>query len=145
MSFSILATNHIISTGLARQGPVRLFTLVTLYRSPGPYTDFLSEFSDFLSTLVINSDKILMVGDFNIQMDNGNNSLTITLQSLVDSIGFYQHVNASTHYHNHIIYLVLTYGLEIDTVAPLKKRIRKREKRLTPWYIDQTLTNYSET
>ena len=63
-------------------------TLVTLYRPPGPYTEFLSEFSDFLSALVVNSDKILIVGDFNIHMDNENNSLTIAFQSLIDSIGF---------------------------------------------------------
>ena len=37
----------------------------------------------------------------------------IALQ-LHDSIWFPQHVNMPTHYHNHIIDLVSTYGLEID-------------------------------
>ncbi len=39
--------------------------LATVYRPPGPYTDFLKEFADFLSDLLVNADKALIVGDFN--------------------------------------------------------------------------------
>ena len=109
-SFEVLVL-HLMHPNSKATQPV---TLVTLYRPPGPYTEFLSEFSDFLSALVVNSDKILIVGDFNIHMDNENNSLTIAFQSLIDSIGFSQHVNTPTHHHNHTIDLVLTHGLEID-------------------------------
>ncbi len=44
--------------------------LATVYRPPGPYTDFLKEFADFLSDLLVNVDKALIVGDFNIHVDN---------------------------------------------------------------------------
>ncbi len=37
--------------------------LATVYRPPGPYTDFLSD-------LLVNVDKALIVGDFNIHVDN---------------------------------------------------------------------------
>ncbi len=35
--------------------------LATVYRPPGPYTDFLKEFADFLSDLLVNADKALIV------------------------------------------------------------------------------------
>ncbi len=35
--------------------------LATVYRPPGPYTDFLKEFADFLSDLLVNVDKALIV------------------------------------------------------------------------------------
>ncbi len=40
--------------------------LANVYRPPGPYTDFLKEFADFLSYLLVNVDKALIVRDFNI-------------------------------------------------------------------------------
>ncbi len=46
--------------------------LATVYRPPGPYTDFLKELADFLSDLLVNVDKALIVGDFNIHVDNTN-------------------------------------------------------------------------
>ncbi len=44
--------------------------LATVYRLPGPSTDFRKLFKDFLSDLLVNVDKALIVGDFNIQVDN---------------------------------------------------------------------------
>ena len=51
---------------------IKLFTLVIVFRPPGPYTTFLTEFADFLANVVVNTEKILIVGDFNIHMDNRN-------------------------------------------------------------------------
>ena len=91
----------------------KLFTLVIVYRSPGPYTIFLSEFSDFLANLVVNTEKILILGDFNIHMDNENDSLRSAFLSITDSIGFSQLVDLPTHCCYHTLDLVLTYGTEI--------------------------------
>ncbi len=49
--------------------------LATVYRPPEPYTDFLKEFADFLSDLLVNVDKALIVGYFNIHFDNTNDAL----------------------------------------------------------------------
>ncbi len=49
-----------------------VLSLATLYRPPEPYTDFLEEFADFLSDLLVNADKALIVEDFNIHIDNTN-------------------------------------------------------------------------
>ncbi len=49
--------------------------LATAYRLPGPYTDFLKEFADFLSDIFVNVDKAQIFGDFNIHVDNTNDAL----------------------------------------------------------------------
>ena len=104
-------TLSLSNPNLKAQKPV-LFVVV--YRPPGPYTEFLSQFSDFLSDLVLSSDKVIIVGDFNIHVDVNSDSLTTAFNSILDSIGFSQHVNEPTHSFNHTLDLVLTYGIEIE-------------------------------
>ena len=50
------------------------FILVTGYRPPCSVF-FLLEFADFLSSLVVNSDKVVIVGDFKIHMDSEGDPL----------------------------------------------------------------------
>lgn len=92
---------------------------VIIYRPPGPYSEFLDEFSDFISNLVLNWDSIVIVGDFNIHIDNKSDCLTNAFNALVEGIGFTQSVNKPTHNHNHILDLVLSYGVEITDVNVL--------------------------
>ncbi len=66
---------------------------VTVSRPPGPYSEFLSEFSEFLSNLVLKTDKVIIVGDFNIHVDVDNDSLSSAFISLLDSTGFCQCVH----------------------------------------------------
>lgn len=67
---------------LKAQKPV-LFVVV--FRPPAPYSEFLSHFSDFLSDLVLSSDKVLIVGDFNIHVDVDSDGLTTAFNSTLDS------------------------------------------------------------
>ncbi len=78
--------------------------LATVYRPPGPYTDFLKEFTDFLkefadflSDLLVNVDKALIVGDFNIHVDNTNDALGLAFTDLINSFGVKQNVTGPTH------------------------------------------------
>ena len=61
---------------------------MVVYRPPaGAYLEFLSEFSDFLSGLLISTDKVIIVGDFNIHMDVDSDSLKLAFNSLLESLG----------------------------------------------------------
>ncbi len=70
ISFKILMLNVTLSD--MQNKYVLSLALATLYRPPVTYTDFLKEFADFLSDLLVNVDKALIVGDFNIHVDNVN-------------------------------------------------------------------------
>ncbi len=66
-----------------------------MYRPPGLYTDFLKEFADFLSELLVKVNKALIVGDFNIHVDNTNDALGLAFTDLIHSFGVKQNVTAN--------------------------------------------------
>ena len=70
----------------------------------GPYTEFLSY-------LVLSSDKIIIVSDFNIHVDAKNDSRHTAFNLLLDSTGFSQHVKEPTHHFNHTLHLAITLDL----------------------------------
>ncbi|KAM4565025.1 uncharacterized protein V3H82_014125 [Fundulus diaphanus] len=99
---------------------IKPLLFVVLYRPPGPYTQFLDQLSDFLSDLVINTNKVIIVGDFNIHVDTECDNLSVAFKTILDSIGFAQNVHKPTHSWLHTLDLVLTYGIDCEelTVFP---------------------------
>jgi len=77
------------------------FVLATVYRPPGHYTDFIKEFADFLSELVLAADKVLIDDDFNIHVDNEKDALGLAFKDILNSIGVRQHMSGPTRGHNH--------------------------------------------
>ncbi len=69
--------------------------LATVYRPLGPYTDFPKEFADFLSDLLVNADKALIVGDLNIHVDNTNDVLGLAFTDLINSFGVKENVTGT--------------------------------------------------
>ncbi len=90
--------------------------LATVYRPPGPYTDFLKEFADFLSDLLVNADKALIVGDFNIHVDNPNDALGLAFTDLINSFGVKQNVTGPTHRYNHTLDLIISHGIDLTDI-----------------------------
>ncbi len=90
--------------------------LATVYRPPGPYTDFLKEFADFLSDLLVNADKALIVGDFNIHVDNTNDALGLAFTDLINSFGVKQNVTGPTHRFNHTLDLFILHGIDLTDI-----------------------------
>ncbi len=90
--------------------------LATVYRPPGPYTDFLKEFADFLSDLLVNVDKALIVGDFNIHVDNTNDALGLAFTDLINSFGVKQNVTGPTHRFNHMLDLIISHGIDLTDI-----------------------------
>ena len=92
---------------------------MVVYRSPGADLEFLSEFSDFLSDLVLGSDKVVIVGDFNIHIDVDSDSLKLAFISLLESMGISQKVKEPMHCFNHNLDLVLTHSIKSDNLLVL--------------------------
>ncbi len=67
-----------------------------MYRPPGPYTDFVNEFADFLSDLLVNVDKALIVGYYYIHVDNTNDTLGLVFTDLINYFGVKQNVSGHT-------------------------------------------------
>ena len=53
---------------------------------------FFHEFSDYIESLVMCNELLLICGDFNIHMDVPSDADTIRLKDLLNSMGLVQHV-----------------------------------------------------
>ncbi len=98
-----------------------MFVLATVYRPPGHHTDFIKEFADFLSELVLAADKVLIVGDFNIHVDNEKDALGSAFIDILNSIGVRQHISGPTHSRNHTLDLILSHGIDVNGVEILQQ------------------------
>ncbi len=113
-SFEILMLNVTLSD--MQNKSVLSLALATVYRPPGPYTDFPKEFADFLSDLLVNVDKAVIVGDFNIHVDNTNDALGLAFTDLINSFGVKQNVIGPTHFFNHTPDLIISYGIDLTDI-----------------------------
>ncbi|MBN3305162.1 ZP1 protein, partial [Amia calva] len=69
-----------------------------------------------ITYLTIFYDKLIILGDFNIHIDIKDVPLTVSFLSLLESVGFTQHVSGPTHCHNHTLDLVITRGVQIHNL-----------------------------
>ncbi len=113
-SFKILLLN--VTLSYMQNKSVLSLALATVYRPPGPYTDFLKEFADFLSDQLVNVDKALIVGDFNIHVDNTNDALGLAFTDLINSFGGKQNVTGPTHHYNHTLDLIISHGIDLTDI-----------------------------
>ncbi|XP_061186395.1 uncharacterized protein LOC133194455 [Saccostrea echinata] len=69
---------------------------------------FIGEFSQYLASLVVTSEELLITGNFNIHVDNVKNADTQNFLNSLDEFGLKQHVDEPTHKRGHILDLVIT-------------------------------------
>ena len=69
---------------------------------------FFHEFSDYLESLVMYNELLLICGDFITHMDVPSDADTIRLKDLLNSMGPVQHVERPTHIHGHTLDLIIT-------------------------------------
>lgn len=80
--------------------------IATIYRPPKSNAEFLSEFADLLTMLCIKFERILILGDLNIHVDQKDCVLAKDFLSLLDCFNFTQFVNVPTHWKGHTLDLV---------------------------------------
>ncbi len=65
------------------------------------------------------ADKVLIVGDFNIHVDNEKDALGSAF--IDNSIGVRQHVSGPTHCRNHTLDLILSHGIDVNGIEILQQ------------------------
>lgn len=85
--------------------------LTTVYRPPKSNNVFLNELSQLLTYLCSLSANVIMLGDFNIHIDNVSNAHTSEFVSYLDGLGLQQFNALPTHSRGHIFYLVCCSGI----------------------------------
>ena len=73
------------------------------------------------------SDELLIMGDFNLHIDDTENIQAVRFITILDSFGLKQHVVSSTHRDGHILDLVITRDnctpLHVSNVCVLEQPI----------------------
>ena len=89
---------------------LRLFVIYRPPERPGfpPLSTFLLEFRTLLEFAVDNSEEPVIVGDFNIHVDNSNCNKARSFNQLVEELGWDQLVLGRTHSAAHTLDLILT-------------------------------------
>lgn len=71
-------------------------------------TEFLNEFSDYLSLLAPTTKNLLLVGDFNIHINDSSDRHAQEFLSLISSFGLVQHITEPTHRSGNTLNLALS-------------------------------------
>ena len=105
-SFEYLDIVTTCSTGSTR--------IVIIYRPPLSKANqlnnalFFEEFCTLAEQLVVSPGNLLIVGDFNYQVDNISSLDTIKFNKILESFNLVQHVNGPTHKKGHTLDLIIT-------------------------------------
>ena len=78
---------------------------LVVYRRPGTGAAigfFFEEFSSLLEEVVVCSEKLLIIGDFNFHMDDTSDSYAAQFGTLLELFNLKQHVTVATHRSGHI-------------------------------------------
>ena len=86
------------------------FDVYVIYGYPGSSViSFCEELTDILeNNITKNKGHLLLLGDFNIHLDNQDIPDAITFQDFMDSFGLINHTKQSTHTSSHILDLVIS-------------------------------------
>ena len=96
-------------------GIVRCIKILLVDLLPGLSTSlFLEEFSKLLESITADQrhKRLLIVGDFNIHVDNSNDTTARQFVDLLDSFNLVQHVSEKTHANGHTLDLVISNAMD---------------------------------
>ncbi|CAB3996663.1 RNA-directed DNA polymerase from transposon X-element [Paramuricea clavata] len=88
--------------------------LIIVYRPPYSVAHsvtsavFFVEFAEYLESIVLSADPLLIVEDFNIHIDSNENYDAIKFLELLQSFSLTQHVEVPTHSSGHTLDLIIT-------------------------------------
>ena len=88
------------------------FNLLVIYRPPNTssFGQFLEEFTEIVIDIIASKKEVLIGGDFNIHLDNENDSETKQFNRLLTSLNLKAHFTASTHRAGHCLDNFITHA-----------------------------------
>ena len=92
----------------------RNIKLVALYRPPYSETHpvlphiFFEEFSNYLESIVMSPETLVIAGDFNFHLDCPSDNNANKFIELLETFGLCQHINVPTHSSGHTLDLIIT-------------------------------------
>ena len=87
---------------------------IVIYRPPYsdehkvPMSTFFAEFADYVKTILLSNEELLILGDFNIHIDVAGDSDANKLSDFFESVGPQQPVEQHTHVQGHTLDLVIS-------------------------------------
>ena len=86
--------------------------IVGVYRSPdNNIPDFLDLFTEYIVDLIAEYENIVLVGDFNIHVNDEDNPNAVIFLDTMTALGLHQYVNGSMHHSGNCLDLVFTEEL----------------------------------
>ena len=88
---------------------IKKLRVVIIYRPPcsegHPVTvpTFCSEFANYMESILLSKEQLLVVGDMNIHVDDASDADACNFLDLLESLGLQQHVREPTHIHGHTL------------------------------------------
>ena len=92
----------------------RSFQMVVIYRPPPSSenklttTLFFDEFSTLLESTSVGTDRVLLTGDFNVNVDDNDDRDALTFLNILDIYNLEKHVRGPTHKDGHTLDLLIT-------------------------------------
>ena len=101
----------------------KVMKLILIYRPPSSKknkfttSQFLSEFSTLVESIIICPYKILTAGDFNFQIDQLCQTDTSKFSDLINYISMQRHIRSPTHIYAHTLDLLLTRVCDTELIS----------------------------
>ena len=82
-------------------------TILGINRPPaGSPVEFLTEFTNWITDVVVQDTNLLVVGDFNLHINNENDENAANFKESMVALGLVQHVTRPTHKSGNILDLI---------------------------------------
>ena len=88
---------------------VKLYFFLVVYGPPSnSKPQFIDDFSTLLEDLVLSQSDLVIMGDFNLQIDSPDDHYVASFLTLLDTFDLKQHISTPTHSSGHILDLLIT-------------------------------------
>ncbi len=94
---------------------------------------------------MVNVDKALIVGDFNIHIGNTNDALGLAFTDLINSFVVKQNVTGPTHHFNHTLVLITSHGIDLTDIDIIPQSDDVTDHFLVSCMLHITDINYMAT